>query len=183
VNRRQCHFFAFGLVLASACSGCYHKSTVQDTVVFGFAWWLQAVVVLGSILAFPAGWFLYKKWAKGGFVLMGMAPILLVIVMPMMFLDKVEVRPDGFQARWGIWFAPQSAKVEFTSVTVLELQPEQREDRLGQHSNYRIVCTLRDGGTETIPVGDLMRSAVRDIIDRASKKGVQIRGEGLADRM
>jgi hypothetical protein len=166
---RFVHFLLLATLFGN--SGCYDQSTHGDQTVFSFAAWLGPVVILGGLVFVPAGWFLRRVSAKWGFVVMGLAPVLLILVAPAMYSDKVVVDAEHFEARYGIWFAPSTHNIRFDDLReIRHVGVRGNRNRV----NYQLECVRKDGSTEVVAIGDLVVNAVPEILRRAEAKQVQI---------
>jgi hypothetical protein len=106
-----------GLAMLTIClAGCYEKSAQGDQSTYAFAGWIGVAVILGGLVFVPAGWFLRRLSMKYGLVLMFMGPVLLLIIAPAMYSDKVVVDNDHFEARYGFWFAPSQHNIRFSDL-------------------------------------------------------------------
>lgn len=161
----------FATVLLSTLAGCYTRTQSADKIEYTFAGWVGALVIVGGILMIPVGWFL-KRWTeRWGWGLMIMAPILLIIVAPAMFSDRVFIDRDHFEARYGFWFSPSTHSIRFADLREIRYVgvPGSRG-----RTNYQIHCITKNGGTEVVSAGDLVRNAVPDILNQAAQSGVAV---------
>jgi hypothetical protein len=161
------------------CAGCYTRTSQGDRTTYAFAGWLLALIIVAALAALPAAWFLRKRSGKWAFVLGCMAPIVLILAVPSMFRDRVEVSPAGFRMSTGLWFAPNSHQYEFDQLAGMELRARTVQGRGGPHEEYDLVCRPKGGTPQSVPIGDLMRFAVREIVEAAKAKGVPVTGEQL----
>jgi hypothetical protein len=152
-------------------SGCYEKVVQGDESVYRFAGWVGIVVIAAGLVGIPAGWLLRRWSAKWGFVLMGMSPLLLILIAPAMYSDRVVVGPDGFHARYGIWFSPRVHDVRFD--TLKEIRRVGVRNSKGR-INYELHCVRKDGEVEAIAIGDLVVKAVPEILSRAKARHVPV---------
>jgi hypothetical protein len=158
------------LMLLTA-SGCYERTTQGDQAIYHFAWWLGPAVIVGAILAVPAGWALRKVSERFGFALMILGPVLLVMVAPAMFSDRVVVDKDHFEARYGIWFSPSVHSIRFDDLR--EIRYVKTRGARGR-TNWQLHCITKGGETRAVSAGDLVRQTVPEILDRARAKGLQV---------
>jgi len=156
-------------------TGCYEQTVRGDESVYRFAWWLGPVIITVGLLGVPVGWLLRQWNPKLGFVVMVLAPILLIIVAPSMYSDRVVVDGRHFEARYGFWFSPSVHVVPFDDLTAIRYVA--KEDHRGRVT-YRIHCVHKTGSTTEVSAGDLVRNAVPEILDRARVRGIIVTREG-----
>ncbi len=165
--------FVAALALCSV-AGCYEHVSNGNESIYRFVWWLGPLIIAGGILAIPAGWFLRRWSAKWGFVLMVMAPVLLVIVAPAMYSDRVVIDNEHFEARYGFWFSPSVHNLRFEDLQ--EIQYVAVPGSRGS-TNYELHCLSKAGQLSVVHAGDLVRNTVPEILERAKAKGVRVVGE------
>ena len=159
------------LALLCLVAGCYEKTTRADESVYHFAWWLRAVVIAAGLLMLPAGWLLRRRNQGLGVILMILAPVLLVIVGPAMFNDRVVIDAEHFEARYGFWFSPSEHNVRFDDLREIRyVAVRGARNRI----KYEVQCVRKDGGTTVVHAGDLVRNAVPEILSRAKAKKVPV---------
>src|SRR3954451_20767161 len=100
--------FARGAALAAILllTGCVDKSVKGQTSVYAFAAWVITVVFFGGLACIPFGWMARKTSIRltiAGFI---GGPVLLLIFLPGVLLDKCKVDADHFEGRYGIWLSP-----------------------------------------------------------------------------
>jgi hypothetical protein len=158
-----------GLLTVCLVSGCYERVTQGNQSIYRFAWWIGPSVIAGGILGVPVGWFL-RNWNKRwGFVLMCLAPVLLVIVAPAMYSDRVIVDDQHFDAKYGFWFSPNQQSIRFENLR--EIRYVKIAGNRGR-TNYELHCLSPAGQVTVVPAGDLVRQTVPEIAQRAKARGV-----------
>jgi hypothetical protein len=65
--------------------------------------------------------------------------------------------------------------MRFDDIASIDLISKERRARRGKRTDYNLICRLQSGATETVPVGDLMMKALREVLDAAAAKGVVVR--------
>jgi hypothetical protein len=83
---------------------------------------------------------------------------------------RLVVTPDYFHLRLGPWYAPVDTQVEFGSLAYVAL----RRTRDGA---YELQAFTNGGSRVSVPVCDIMRKALPEILQRAAQRSVVI-GEG-----
>jgi hypothetical protein len=161
---------AFLLTLAS----CYNVETVDGQRVYHFAGWVRALVPLAALAAVPVGWLVRRRSVWLSFVLLILAPVLLVMVAPATFVDKVVVDGQHFECRYGFWWAPSQHNVRFADLREIRLAETVSINRGGKQYHYTLHCFQKAGGEEKVPVGDLMKQALDDILSQARAAGVPL---------
>jgi hypothetical protein len=152
-------------------AGCYERTTNGATSIYQFAWWLGPAVIGGGILCVPAGWLLRPSVPKWGWVLMVMGPLLLILVAPAMYSDRVVIDDEHFEARFGFWFSPTMHNLRFQDLRVIQYVAV--AGTRGR-TKYELHCLSASGQSTVVPAGDLVRETVPEILERAKAKGVQV---------
>lgn len=124
--------------------------------------------------------------SRGGVFWLFSAPLFvvsatfLIVVGPTVWGDRVEVSANHFWSSHGFWFAPIDHRVEFTSMLFMEVRLRGVEGPAGP--SYDLWCSSVDGTkTAIVPVGDLMRVALPEIIAAATASGVNVLGADEID--
>jgi hypothetical protein len=157
-------------------AGCYERVSRGNESLYRFVWWLGPVVIAGGILGVPIGWLLRKWTPKWGFVLMFIAPVLLVIVAPAMYSDRVLIDDEHFEVRYGFWFAPSVFDLRFEDLS--EIRYVVVHDARGRAS-YELHCLTNTGEVVVVHAGDLVRNTVPEILARAKARGVRVIAESV----
>jgi hypothetical protein len=161
-------------ILVCTLAGCYTRTQSADKVEFTFAGWVGVSVILGGLLAVPIGWFVRRWKGAWGFMLMIMGPVLLLIVGPAMYSDRVFIDRDHFEARYGFWFNPTTHSIRFADLR--EIRYVGVPGRRGRVS-YQLHCITKNGATDVVSAGDLVRNAVPEILNQAAAHGVPVFNE------
>jgi hypothetical protein len=158
------------LVLA----GCATRYVNGDQVTYRFN--LMAVVGVGvaGALAMPLGWFLRRFSQRIGWVLMVVGALALVLVAPSMWHDRVEVDDEHFACSVGA-LGGSHHSIRFANLQSIRWVEEESQGR-ARHTNYFLDCVKKDRTVERVPVGDLMKEAVGEILAQARAHGVPIEG-------
>jgi hypothetical protein len=170
---KRCSLWVCLAGCALCLAGCYERSVEGAASVYSFADWVRVLAIVVGLAGVPAGWLLRRWGDRLGFVLMGLSPILLIIVVPGLFMDRVVVDAEHFEARYGFWFAPSDHRVRFDDLQLMRYV--RVEDSRGRGS-YQLECQTRQGDVVTVHAGDLVSKAVPEILDRARARGVPVAG-------
>src|SRR5215217_4903661 len=159
-----------------AAGGCVDRDVSGDQVTYDYSWWVPVVVLLGSLVALPTGLLLRKRSGRFGVILMVAAPLLALIVFPAMLLDKVKIDSQHFETRDGFWLVPTKHNVRFDDLAEMRLVSyEVRTRRGGRQTKQKLVCVHKDSAPQdTVQLGNLVRHAAQDILDRAQAHGVTV---------
>ena len=175
--------FAGLLVLASAISGCTHETQDGITTVIQWDWWVPLLVIVGGIACFFLGLFmsrlsstlsspgLCRLLARFGLAATFLGPIVCIFIVPALFNDKVTVNPDGFTARFGLWWSPSVYDARFADLSRIELLPKEKAGK----TEYYLVCFRKEGGYEAIPDhGLIKRGGAAKIVETARQLGIPV---------
>lgn len=163
-----------GVLALGLVAGCYERVSDGNQSVYRFAWWIGPTVIGAGILGIPLGWFLRKASAKWGVALMILGPILLGIVAPAMYSDRVVVDDEHFEATYGFWFSPSVHNLQFRDLR--EIRYVAVPGRKGR-TNYELHCATHSGAVTVVHAGNLVKNTVPEILARARARGVIITGE------
>ena len=126
-------------------------------------------------------------WMQRGIFCRGVSVALFVISTWVLFNaptginHRVVVTPEYFFHRVGSWYSPVETRVDFKSLVYVSIGEAKRASK--DRKSYELRCT-KDGGADTIriPVYDLMKKALPEILKRAAEHDVVI-GEGSDGRV
>jgi hypothetical protein len=157
------------LLVVATSAGCITETREGDKITITNAWWAPLLVMVGSIVAGPAGFFL-REWS-------GRAALGLMIICPLgilggisLYTDYCEVDPNGFKGQMGI-FGSKKFEGQFTDLTNISLQ----ERRSRRSTTTYLVYQTRDGKTRDFALGNAMtKAAAPYILEFATAKGVPI---------
>jgi hypothetical protein len=106
---------------------------------------------------------------------MFMAPVLLIIVTPSMFNDRVVIDAEHFEATYGFWFAPSVHSVRFDGLREIRYVAVRGSRNSISH---KLHCVRRDGSVTVVDAGDLVRNGVPEIMSKAQAKRVPVIRQG-----
>ena len=157
------------LVVVATSAGCITETREGEKITITNAWWAPLLVMLGSIVAGPAGFFL-REWS-------GRAALGLMIICPLgilggisLYTDYCEVDPNGFKGQMGI-FGSKKYEGQFSDLTNISLQ----ERRSRRSTTTYLVYQTRDGKTRDFALGNaITKAAAPHILEFATAKGVPI---------
>jgi hypothetical protein len=172
MNRSPSRLNWLGCLALLFLCGCTRQWQDGATTHFAFQIWLGLAVVAFGVVAIPIGF--YARGGRGGWILLLGGLLSLVLVAPGLFIDHVEVSDDGFKLRTGFWLMPTVHDVKFSEVQSITLTSETTRGRRGRKSTTFYLQCGTTHGMEKVPVGTLMKEAVREIIDRATTKGITL---------
>lgn len=162
-------------LLILVTGGCVKESADGDQSIFRFAPWLIATALGITIAVMIIGWWVRKRINIGlGMVILGV--ICLLVVIPSLVSERVVLNDNGFRLVTGFWFSRTRMAVEFDDticITVTEKARAQR--RAASRKDVNLVCNAKkDDRDQVVPVGDLMKRALPEILARAKAAGVEI---------
>jgi hypothetical protein len=184
----------FGLVMSismvSVIAGCYDHVRNGDQSKYQFAWWVGLTLMAGSLVCIPVGWLMYnwvdrigdtilgipvgealRRWtSRWGIMMMGGGVLVLVLLVPSMYTDRVLVDANHFEGANGLWFYPSLHNLNFQDLHEIRLITQHGSRR----TSFVLQCKARDGQVTELKVGTLLEQAVPEILARAMVKGVAI---------
>ena len=164
------------VLFCAVCSGCVRESTEGDKHIYQYELWVSGAIFLAGIVAAVAGLALRKSSGRYGWTMLILGPVLVLGVAPSMFLDHVDVGPDGFSRHSGIWGMTAVQDVAFADVSRLQVETREERGRRGRKVERQyLVCYLKNGEKVELPAGnDVAREAVPQIAEIANNKGIQV---------
>lgn len=172
--KRRLTFLAVGL-LCSAVAGCYQKVSDNGRVAVTFETWVPWLVGIVGLALVPVGIVLFKRKQRvWGVILLIVGPVATVALAPTMFLDRVEVNQDGFRCEHGFWWNPIVHDIRYDELDRVVVVVEERSGRRGKQYHYHFDCVLKNGGTDRVPLGDLMREALPEIAEQFHEHDVEV---------
>jgi hypothetical protein len=175
MKRRLSWFFA-GMGLA-AVAGCYQQTSENNSLVFSYQAWVPPLVALVGVALIPAGIFLFTRQQRrfAGVCVAVLGPIVAIGIAPTFYMDRVVVSEEGFYSRHGFWWDPTVHQVRFQDLNQVTLVVEEKIGRRGRKNySYYFDCSFKQGKQERIPLGDLVRQAMPEIVKRFKEHGVPI---------
>ncbi|HEY1784917.1 MAG TPA: hypothetical protein VGG30_05180, partial [Pirellulales bacterium] len=146
MNRRimnKCFVLA---ILLAVVGGCVQESTDGATQTFSYELWLPVCVLLGGIVAAPAGWYLREYSGRLGWALLIGGPIAAIFFAPSLFRDRAIIDDAGFSLRTGIWGLTAVHEVKFDDIKVVRVTAEEVTGRRGRkETKVYMICERKDG--------------------------------------
>ncbi len=157
-------------------SGCYERFDQGGNLVFGYALWVPLLILGAALAFFGLGVAVFLKSDKFyGLVLMLVGPIAVGILVPSIFIARVEVNDEGFFSKHGLWWAPTAHQVRFDELSQVRLHVEEKLGKRGRKSHsYSFDCSLKSGKQERVPISDVVSEALPEIAERFRKHGIPI---------
>jgi hypothetical protein len=158
--------------LAFGAAGCVSKSEANGVASYGFECWVIAIpaaVGLGIVAIALAMW---RKRARIKSVLVGLLGLAAAIGgTATIASDRLTIDAQGMlQTGWGHGF-----NLKYAEVAGVQLIQEERIGRRGRRvQDLKMVVRSKRGGTETHPVGDLLKQAWNDMAAAFRQHGVPL---------
>src|SRR5688572_10959682 len=102
MSSRSPRLFAI-ILLVAAASGCVRQAEEASVKQFSYELWLPLGLLVGGIVAAPAGWYLRKSAGRVAWALLIGGPVAALMFAPSLLRDRVTVSADSFDMRTGIW--------------------------------------------------------------------------------
>ena len=173
--------------------GCVEQVKEGNADVFKYALWAMLATVGIGVAMLVGGVVMMtkKKWGPAvGLLILGL--LTAVLFGPGLATDKIMVTADGFTRHQGLWFATTPKEIKFDNVKQIEMSTEVKTETKRTKSGQRktkttkteyMTVTNKDGTSEKIQVGTLLKGKGLDLIRQNSKaKGIEfIENEGDDD--
>ena len=185
---------ARSLFVVALCflAGCDRSVETHEAESAVFRWkpWVTLLWLSGGIAAFLFGLYRYRRAARseqmgwggrhfrmGRGLMFMLGGIILCIVAPAMhFMNTVKVSHDGFVLDTGHWWSSSSVySVRFADISKIEIISRQYQTRHSTHTEYFLVCHMKDGREESVPDDSLMHEGAEDkILETAQELGIPV---------
>jgi hypothetical protein len=142
-------------------------------------------VLAGLLPAVPVAIFGLAIWIQPGRLFKFLAVLVFALAVTggafigsMPFLHRAVVTPDRFDLRIGTWFAPRDYSIRFADVEHADIVQDP-DDRPGTGRHYVLAFDLKGPGpgpgqTVLVPIGDLVKAALRPIAAALEAHGVSL---------
>src|SRR4030095_6548549 len=143
-------------------------------MIYTFPSYVPGIAVAIAVLAGAIAAFLLWRRKPGVFVLIAFGITISAggIVAPMLAMDRVVLDDNKLEQTTGFWFAPTVKGFRFADVEFVTIGTAR--DR--KNRKYEVwLVKLKNGQTQEIDPGDLWVKNDKDIIERLSAKGIEVR--------
>lgn len=174
-------------VLAAGCyvevfSDDYLQSTAGGTSVYSYPSRVVGCAVVAGLALVVAGWLLTRGRSKSsdlaayGFALMFFGgPFGLVFLAPSLYYDRLVVSEHTVRVHTGFWWSPTIRTIELDELRALKLVLKRSNNaRTPWRIDRELTCVHKAGDVRDVPVGDLLRVGLEEILDKAKQRGVQV---------
>ena len=156
-----------GAFLLCLLSGCCEHTTDGSVSIYKFAGWMGPTVIIGGILSITIAFLIRKSTIR--FAVIGLIAILLIVVAPAMYNDRVELDDEHFEARYGFWFNPKEVNLRFEDLkSIRRVKTRSLRGTVG----WELHCTSKSDQKTVLHLGDLVQFAAEEIMEKARAKGV-----------
>ena len=133
------------------------------SILFGFMGILSCVVAV--VYWMQKGWFY-----RGVCVALSVISLWIFFNAPTGLNHRVVVTPEYFFHRVGSWYSPIETKVDFKSLAYVSI--DEAERTRNQRKTYELRCITERGNKISIPIYDMMKKALPEILKRAAEHEV-----------
>jgi hypothetical protein len=103
-------------------------------------------------------------------VFIGLMALYILLISPTGLNHRLTLSPESLQLRLGYWFSPADTAVDFSTLAYLSVDKSNDGD-------YEITGLTKDAREVIVPMCDMVKAALPEILHRAAQKGAII-GEG-----
>jgi hypothetical protein len=167
-----------------AASAWYRVSRNGDVTTVSFAWWTLLFAFLVGLAIAAYGFRVYRKrsyYYRYGPVLMIMGPLLIILTIPMLLLNKTVIDDHGFEIADGMWWNVQRHQVMFDDVRSARLETQEKQTRNSTYLERRLVLVMKDGEAQTIVVRNTLVAAWPDLVRQFQSRGINDLPEALPE--
>jgi hypothetical protein len=139
-----------------AASAWYRVSRDGEVTTVSFGWWTRLLALLIGIAVAAYGFRLYQKrshYYRYGPVLMVLGPVLIILTIPMLLLNKTVVDDQRFEFADGMWWNIHRYEVRFDDVRNARLETQEKQTRNSTYLERRLVLEMKDGVAQPLSYG------------------------------
>jgi hypothetical protein len=161
-------------------AGCVARAQSGDKSLYTTEVWLPVTLAAAGVISIVVGLVVALRssgfWKKVGYALLLMlvVPVIAGIIAWTVSYQSLEVNDSEFNLHIGFPWAPIDHDVPFDALGALEFRQWETRRRGGTQINYEMICHWKRGGSSVVPLGDLMKAGLDDILGRARQHGVAI---------
>jgi len=156
--------------IANVTSRTHGDTTVYSVPLLGPVFF-GALGIIACVLAIvywmQQGWFY-----RGVSVALFGISIFVLFNAPTGINHRVVVTPEYFFHRVGSWYSPVETKVDFKSLAYVSIREEKRARN--ERKTYELRCITKEGAETSVPLYDMMKKALPEILKRAADHEVVI---------
>jgi hypothetical protein len=159
-----------------AASAWYGVSRNGEVTTVSFAWWTPLLALLVGIAVAAYGFRLYQKrshYYRYGPVLMVLGPVLIILTIPMLLLNKTVVDNQRFAFADGMWWNIHRYEVRFDDVRSARLETQEKQTRNTTYLERRLVLEMKDGVAQTVVVRNTLVAAWPDLVRHFQSRGIK----------
>ena len=156
--------------------GCVQEDVQGSTRTYTYQLWLPVSILLGGVVAVPAGWFLRKTSSRMGWGLLIGGPIAAIVFAPSFFRDRAVVDDTTFSLRAGIWGFTAAQEVPFRDLQGIRIVFEEVRGRRGsRRTKYYMLCERSDGTTAKVPLSNkIVQAALPYFLSKVADLGIPV---------
>lgn len=172
-QRPYCVLAALSCAVITGCK----RTVLQDgSIEFAVQSWVPLLIVLAGAAAAASGVLLICQTKRLAGILVALFGLLAAgAFAPGLYSDRVIVSDQGFESTHGFWWDPVVHRVRYDDLSMVQGVVEERTGRRGRKEySYYFDCSFKSGVQERIPLGDLMREALPDILAQFQEHKVPV---------
>lgn len=159
-----------------ALAGCVARTEGAEGVTVRYQWWVPALLLVGGIVAVPAGWWLRRRVARLGWAMLILGPVSALLFAPSLLAERVRVTQTGFSVNSGIWGMTANLEVPFDSVTRCRIAQEKTTGRRPRAVEV-LYFSLQGGRTERLELNnDIKIDGGQEIVNALEDRDVPVDG-------
>lgn len=136
-------------------TGCVNERESGDAKIYTIQMWVPLLILIGGIVAVPAGWLLRETSQRLGWGLLILGPIAALGFAPSLFMDKTVVTPNEITVNTGIWGMTAHHNVKYDNLQQVRITSETTRGRRGsKNTSYYLTCDCKDGSNCKLPLGN-----------------------------
>ncbi len=128
---------------------------------------LSSICVLGITTGILAAFYWMQRKFLFRVIALVLSPLTLFIFfhIPTVFNQYITITQESFHQRSGPWYAPDDIEIPFDSLIYLVVKD-------GNESNYELHAFLKGGNKLSIPIDNLMKKALPEVLTRAEQHDI-----------
>lgn len=160
-----------------ALAGCIDRAIEGQTNIYTYSLWLVMAALIGgmALIYFGSSPRPTEPRGRGYFgIVLGIG--LIAVAVPVLRTDRVEVDKEHFTCTSGLPWSHVRYDVQFKAVREIRIETTEKSARSQGRKNYNLICRFKSGKEEKVPVGIVMRDALKQILGFAEQRGVSLVG-------
>ncbi len=167
---------SLGIMCLLLICGCVKKTVKGDVSIYTYDLNTMLMVIAGFIAALGYGVYRIrqKEYWKGGFtvlIALGVGGFFI----PSFCGDSLKITPERMVLTRVGFASDKSADLNFDDITHVTITMKETRGRRGRkNKNYYLNCSMNSGEVKVVPMGELVKEGLSDIVDNLQARQIMI---------